>query len=129
MFKMNNKASHVESNTNTRSVRQSRARRMSLCLPPCLMLMFVLLAFAAPSRAANSTWSGLGTDANWSTSGNWDVLPASGSDLTFTGTANSSNNNDLLATLGKVSLNSADWVISGNPVTLKGTLYTSGSGN
>jgi autotransporter-associated beta strand protein len=129
MFKMNNKASHVESNTNTRSFRQSRARRTSLCLPPCLMLVFVLLAFASPSRAANSTWSGLGTDANWSTSGNWDVLPASGSDLTFTGTANSSNNNDLLATLGKVSLNSADWVISGNPVTLKGTLYTSGSGN
>ncbi len=43
---------------------------------------------------STSTWSGLGGDANWMTPGNWDTVPASGSDLIFPAGAQQLANTD-----------------------------------
>ena len=44
----------------------------------------------------SSTWSGLGADANWSTPGNWDTVPTTGSDIIFpAGAAQPANTDDL----------------------------------
>ncbi len=44
----------------------------------------------------SSTWSGLGGDANWSTPGNWDTVPTTGSDIIFpAGAAQPANTDDL----------------------------------
>ncbi len=56
----------MESRTARRGARTSESRRL------------VLEPLEARLVMSTSTWTGLGTDANWSTAANWDVPPVSG---------------------------------------------------
>ena len=55
---------------------------------------------------ADSTWTGGGSDSNWTTSANWDAAPASGASLIF-GTGGSYANQDVDFTAGLVTFNRA----------------------
>ena len=71
-----------------------------------------------------STWTGLGTDANWMTAANWDVLPVSGTgtDLTFPSTGAQLTNFDDFgpaATFGALSISGSGYSIS--PATGSGS--------
>jgi hypothetical protein len=52
------------------------------------VLTFVSLLSPSFADAATVTWTGLGTDRNWSTTGNWsgNAVPASGDDVRFDST-------------------------------------------
>ena len=59
-----------------------------------ISLSLILMAGAA--AAADRTWDGGGSDANWKTPANWDgdaSYPAPGDALFFGGSAQLSNNN------------------------------------
>ncbi|MEK0448725.1 MAG: hypothetical protein RL088_993 [Verrucomicrobiota bacterium] len=90
------------------------------------------LAFAGLSIAssvfAQSTWTGAGTDANWS-SANWDAAPADGAVLTFGSgfVSGSVINNDLsLTSVASLTFNTtlpaSGLTITGNSITLTGGL-------
>jgi len=40
-----------------------------------LLGLCVVLSLVSVARAANRYWTGVGSDANWTTTGNWDVYP------------------------------------------------------
>ena len=74
---------------------------------------------------AVSTWSGAGVDNLWSDNGNWDVPPAPGNDLVFpAGAANLTSTDDLTAStsFGSITISGSGYTISGNAVSLTGTL-------
>ena len=95
--------------------------------------LIALLLFAAQAHAATRTWNGNGTDNNWTTSANWDVLPIAGDDLVFptVGTRLSPNNNfAALTSFASITVSGSGYTIGGNSVTLTGSLQgtlTSGS--
>lgn len=73
---------------------------------------------------ATSIWSGA-IDNLWSTAGNWDTAPTTGSDLVFPITgANLTNNNDLSpgTSLNSVTIAANGYNITGNSISLAGTL-------
>lgn len=83
------------------------------------------------ASAANRTWSGLGADANWGTSGNWSMLPVTGQDtLVFTGNVQRTNVNNLAADFAVTGLsfthtvNAQPFTITGNRITLGGNIST-----
>lgn len=75
---------------------------------------------------ATRTWTGLGGDANWTTAGNWDVLPVAGDDLIFAGVTQLTNNNDFAAATSFASITFAGgagaFVLNGNQITLTGNI-------
>lgn len=73
-------------------------------------------------------WSGNGPDANWSTAGNWiSTLPVNNRKLVFTGANHQTNRNDLLTAVGRVTLARSGFRLEGNPLVLKGPLFSSGN--
>jgi autotransporter-associated beta strand protein len=102
------------------------------------------LAFAAGLfiftgvASAQDTWTGV-TDGNWSDSSNWaDGVapdPVAAGILTFSGTSNTTNMNDLADLVGTFAFTNASpgqsFAISGNPITLSANVSataSSGSG-
>lgn len=73
---------------------------------------------------AQLTWNGAGSDANWSTGGNWvgSVAPSGDEQLVFSGTTKTANTNDLGA-LDVLSMDffNGPWTISGDALNLGGT--------
>ncbi len=76
---------------------------------------------AAPAIAASgvSTWTGLGTDNNWTTAGNWDTVPAAGSDLVFPDISNAARHtavNDFATgtSFGSITIAEPGYTLSGN---------------
>ena len=73
------------------------------------------------------TWTGLGTDANWSTAGNWSAgAPATGNSLVFTGTG-ASVNNDLATNaynFGGIlfDVNAGAFTLGGNDIYTAGVI-------
>jgi autotransporter-associated beta strand protein len=87
------------------------------------MLCAGLLALVAVpvANAANCTWTGGGTNSNWSTSANWSncgTVPVNGDSLIFpNGAARLANNNDLVKLMaGQLQLNGLNYVITGNSI-------------
>ena len=79
----------------------------------------------SPSDPYAHVWTGLSlTGDQWSHRFNWlgGVAPQNGDDLEFIGLLRQTNVNDLLTTVGDVHLWNGDFVISGDPVELNGTL-------
>jgi hypothetical protein len=73
------------------------------------------------------TWTGEGSNAQWSTPENWAPgLPPENAKLVFTGTSRSANTNDLLTQVGSVTFNNGGFRIEGNPLVLLGGLSSSG---
>ena len=67
---------------------------------------------------STSTWSGMGSNADWSTPGNWDTVPTNGSDIVFpAGAAQLANSDDLGAGMSFGSL------------TISGTGYSIAASN
>lgn len=88
-----------------------------------LLVVFLI----APSRAAERTWTGGGSDALWSTAANWNTgVPVSGDTLVFAGTTKLANTNDLPADTAFGGLAFAKgagaFVLGGNALTLDGDL-------
>ena len=87
------------------------------------------LLLATAATAANRTWDGGGSDANWKTSANWDgdaTYPSAGDALVFGGAAGLANTNDLDAGTSIAGLTFSSgagaFLLSGNAVTLGGDL-------
>ena len=58
----------------------------------------LLAALGLASAAAAATWTGAGTDDNWTTAANWGgTAPAAGAALTFAGSARTAPVNDFAA--------------------------------
>ncbi len=81
---------------------------------------------------STGTWTGLGTNDNWSTAGNWnnDAVPIFPIGVTFTGSAGLVNSNDLSGiTLSSITFDSAAGAFSlgGNGVTLNGNIGFNGN--
>ena len=92
-----------------------------------ILLAIALLAISTPSIAAVlCTWTGAGTDGNWSTAANWNncggahALPVDGDNLVFpSGAQHLVNNNDLVKLhVTNLQLNGLNYDISGNPIAL-----------
>jgi autotransporter-associated beta strand protein len=78
------------------------------------------------------TWTGGGTNGNWSNPQNWSggVAPGAGADLIFgPSAARLTNNNDLPAgtAFGSITFSSAGYTITGNNIVLAGGLDASSS--
>jgi autotransporter-associated beta strand protein len=64
---------------------------------------------------STSTWKGLGADANWSTSLNWDTVPTAGSNIVFPAGASQLTNTDDLGpglSFGTLTLSGGGYTIS-----------------
>ena len=101
---------------------------MNRCTLRCFVagLLSALLVVSANTAQAVSTWNG-GTDSLWSTAANWDAAPINGDALTFDGTANQINTNDLLSNIGLLTLNNAGWNITLGTLTLNGGIAANGA--
>ena len=74
--------------------------------------------------SATVTWTGKGTDANWSTPGNWSGgFPATGDILVFPSAARMSNVDDITGlSVAEIQFTATGYSISGtSTLTLKGT--------
>ena len=86
---------------------------------------------------ATLTWSGLGTDTNWSTGKNWigNVAPtglaADGDDLVFPGspTIKTTNNDLTSAVVNSISISGSTYTLAGKQLTLGLPIVGSGSFN
>ena len=92
--------------------------------------MFGLLV--PQGQGANKTWSGLGSDANWSTAANWvGTAPTNADNLIFSGTTQPNNTNSISnLTNGWVAFNNGGFTLNGNPITLNNAsaTFTNSSG-
>ena len=90
-----------------------------------------LAAFAITSQtsAATLTWTGA-TDADWSEVGNWDTgIPVDGDDLIFSGTSNTTTNNDLaVIAIAGIQFNNntagESFSLAGSDINLTGAITT-----
>jgi fructan beta-fructosidase len=83
----------------------------------------------ARSQAA-SIWTGLGSNNNWGTSGNWNSAPVFPAALTFAGSTRLTNNNNLNAiTVNSIAFDAAagTFVLNGNSITLDGNIGFNGN--
>jgi len=87
------------------------------------------LLAAAAACAANRTWDGGGSNADWSTTANWDddsTIPVAGDGLFFGGSTRLSNNNNLSAytAFSGLTFNSGAgaFTLAGNAITLDGNI-------
>jgi autotransporter-associated beta strand protein len=93
-------------------------------------LLWLSAALSLSAQTTN-TWSGGGTDNNWSTAANWGgTAPVSGNALKFSGTVRQTNTNDIsgLVNLGAITFSTAGWNISGNAVTVTNNFYETATG-
>ena len=87
---------------------------------------------AAVLRAATGTWTGGGSDNNWSTADNWGgTVPAAGDTLVFNGTARCTNVNDWAAdvSVGGITFASTagQFLLSGSRINLGGGVVNNAS--
>src|SRR6267378_1097678 len=98
----------------------------------CLVLTAINLCLALPSaHTAVRTWSGAGTDANWSTTANWGgTAPVNADILVFSGTTRPNNTNDIanLSVNGLTFANNG-FTLNGNLLSLNGALTNSAGTN
>ncbi len=89
-------------------------------------LASLVLANSALRASAQDIWTGGGADANWSTAANWQAgtAPVAGDTLDFTGSTQTSPNNDFTADTAFGGLlfdnNAATFTLTGNEITLSG---------
>jgi fructan beta-fructosidase len=79
---------------------------------------------------AASIWTGLGSDNNWGTGGNWNSMPNFPTGLTFAGSTRLTNTNNLnLITINGITFDAAAgaFVLNGNDITLAGSITFSGN--
>ncbi|HUJ79293.1 MAG TPA: LamG-like jellyroll fold domain-containing protein [Nitrospiria bacterium] len=90
-------------------------------------MLALLLSSAGDGWAATRTWTGGGTDNNWSTAANWGgTAPVSGDTVVFPGgAAQLSNNNDIAGATFIITISGSGYTLSGNAVTLGGNLTDS----
>src|SRR5580692_9931729 len=82
------------------------------------------LCLATDCQATLRTWSGLGADSYWTTSGNWDILPAvNGDSLNFAGSSGQNNTNNFPAiTNSAITFVTGGWTLNGSNVCLGGNI-------
>ena len=97
--------------------------------------LVALLGAALPRHAAAATvtWSGAGSDQNWSTGANWvgGTAPSSGDSLVFPagGAVNHLSNNDLVGfTAASIDIQDSGYGITGNALTSGPISMTAGAG-
>jgi len=79
---------------------------------------------------AASTWTGLGADNNWGTGGNWNSTPTFPTGLTFAGSTQLMNNNNLNAiTVNGITFDAfaGAFVLGGNGIILDGNINFNGN--
>ena len=84
-----------------------------------------LMSGAAAPLPDTHTWTGLGMDGKWSTPANWstDAAPESGDSLIFSGATGLATVNDIDGlSIKDVTFSSSGFDVSGQPVTLSGTI-------
>jgi fibronectin-binding autotransporter adhesin len=92
-----------------------------------LFALPALLAALVPGRAATVTWTGGGTDDNWSTAANWGgIVPSPGDSLIFTTTSRLINTNNFSPGTAfngiTFEVPAGTFVLNGNPITLGGNI-------
>jgi autotransporter-associated beta strand protein len=89
-----------------------------------------LCLLAANSHATTRTWSGAGSDGNWTDAANWGgtAPAASGDSLVFSGSTRQNNTNNYSTISTTITFSSGGWNLWGNNVTLGGNM-TSSTGN
>jgi hypothetical protein len=92
------------------------------------------LAIQSPAAEAQVVWNGTGTGVNWSLGANWvgGVAPTNGTGVVFTGTARTSNTDDISGLKLSCILftnTATSFTLSGTSITLvgTGTILTQGS--
>jgi autotransporter-associated beta strand protein len=93
-------------------------------------------AYSSPASATTwktMTWTGGGTNANWSSAANWGgAAPVAGCDLVFAGSTGLNNSNDIAAgtQFGNLTFNAGAgaFILNGNSLNLSGTI-TNNSAN
>src|SRR5882724_6431420 len=88
----------------------------------------VLLASAfslSQLAAADRTWTGLGTNNNWTTSSNWNAVVAAGDSLFFAGTTRLTPSNDFPSGTAFINVTfpgTGAFALLGNPIALGGNI-------
>jgi fructan beta-fructosidase len=88
-------------------------------------IFFSLLGLPSASSQAASTWTGLGANNIWGTSGNWNSPPTFPTALIFAGSTRLTNNNNLnTITVSSITFDAAAgaFVLNGNGITLGGNI-------
>jgi len=98
----------------------------------CLRLAVASMTFTSIGRAAN-LWDGGGADGNWNTAANWDndTVPTSPAALTFDGSVQLTNTNNLTGfTANGITFNATAgaFVVGGNTLTLGGDIVNNSAG-
>ena len=80
--------------------------------------------FISGPTAGPRTWTGGGSDDNWSTAANWGgVVPTTGDSLIFNGTTRQANINDLSGLIvPAIAFNTSGFSLGGNPVSVSGSV-------
>ncbi|MFO1512624.1 MAG: cadherin domain-containing protein [Verrucomicrobiota bacterium] len=79
------------------------------------------------TEPAAQTWTGNGTDDNWTSGANWNgTAPVESTPLVFAGINRRTNFNDLLSVAGPVTLNNGGFRLTGNPLLLRAGLANTG---
>jgi autotransporter-associated beta strand protein len=97
-----------------------------------LFLGISLPTLISPNAQAQSTWTGLGANNNWSTAANWNnnAEPIFPIGLTFAGSTRLVNNNDLSGiTVNSITFDAAAgaFVLNGDAITLSGNIGFNGN--
>jgi autotransporter-associated beta strand protein len=99
--------------------------------PWCVLLACASLITAREIQAAPRTWSGGGSDNNWSTAANWGgTAPVVGDSLVFAGSTRLTNINNLTSlNLMGISFQNSGFLFGGNTITNSGGIYDNSGNN
>lgn len=82
------------------------------------------------SASQPAVWTGGGANDNWNQSANWNgTLPTNGQALLFLGSTRVVNTNNLLTSVGQVTLQNGGFSLSGNVLSLRGGILNAGGDN
>jgi len=110
--------------------KSNHSQNHSVTLSRWLASLALMTAGTTALQAGSDTWSGLGADNNWGTAGNWAVSsanqpPVSGDSLIFSGSTQTTANNNLSAfSFGGLTFSpvAGAFSLTGNALTLTGSL-------
>ena len=97
------------------------------------LILTIAVLGESVATGANATWSGTGSNSNWTTPGNWtgNLAPSANDTLLFSGSLRTSNTNSFAAGTSFTGVNfvagASPFILSGSSIALTGSAVNSSS--